>query len=170
MFFNRLGEIRDRSYENQRYRASGLNLLVAAIILWNTVYLQRAVEHLRRQGIAPAPISDSPPKRFAIAAMLSNGLGEFSGTSIMRKPSSKRISATGIDSSGLMPRGMAMKGSGLRYWFSIVINFPIVILHCVQDDMMFDVGFYCNRFAACASRNNPIAVTFSSAIVAPMPE
>jgi TnpA family transposase len=33
VFFNRLGEIRDRSYENQRHRASGLNLLVAAIIL-----------------------------------------------------------------------------------------------------------------------------------------
>ncbi|MGF6415735.1 TnpA family transposase [Paraburkholderia sp. MM5482-R2] len=26
VFFYRLGEIRDRSYENQRYRASGLNL------------------------------------------------------------------------------------------------------------------------------------------------
>ena len=39
VFFNRLGEIRDRSFENQRYRASGLNLVVAAIILWNTVYL-----------------------------------------------------------------------------------------------------------------------------------
>jgi TnpA family transposase len=26
VFFNRLGEIRDRSFENQRYRASGLNL------------------------------------------------------------------------------------------------------------------------------------------------
>ena len=32
VFFNRLGEIRDRSYENQSHRASGLNLLVAAII------------------------------------------------------------------------------------------------------------------------------------------
>jgi TnpA family transposase len=39
--FNRLGEIRDRSFENQRHRASGLNLLVAAITLWNTVYLER---------------------------------------------------------------------------------------------------------------------------------
>jgi TnpA family transposase len=28
VFFNRLGEIRDRSFENQRYRASGLNLVV----------------------------------------------------------------------------------------------------------------------------------------------
>jgi TnpA family transposase len=44
VFFNRLGEIRDRSYDNQRHRASGLNLLVAAIILWNTVYLQRAID------------------------------------------------------------------------------------------------------------------------------
>ena len=55
VFFNRLGEIRDRSYENQRHRASGLNLLVAAIILWNTVYLQRAVDYLRKQGHHPAP-------------------------------------------------------------------------------------------------------------------
>lgn len=55
VFFNRLGEIRDRSYENQRYRASGLNLLVTAIILWNTVYLQRAVDHLRTLGHEPGP-------------------------------------------------------------------------------------------------------------------
>jgi TnpA family transposase len=37
VFFNRLGEIRDRSFEQQRYRASGLNLVTAAIVLWNTV-------------------------------------------------------------------------------------------------------------------------------------
>jgi hypothetical protein len=43
VFFHRLGEIRDRTFENQRYRDSGLNLAVAAIILWNTVYLSRAV-------------------------------------------------------------------------------------------------------------------------------
>ena len=51
-----LAEIRDRSYENQLHRASGLNLLVAAIILWNTVYLQRAVDHIRKQGRHPAPV------------------------------------------------------------------------------------------------------------------
>jgi Tn3 transposase DDE domain len=50
VFFNRLGELRDRSFENQRYRASGLNLLVAAIVLWNTVYLGRVVQALREQG------------------------------------------------------------------------------------------------------------------------
>jgi len=54
VFFHRLGEIRDRSYENQRYRASGLNLVTAAIVLWNTVYLERAVAALR----AVQPIDD----------------------------------------------------------------------------------------------------------------
>ena len=43
VFFNRLGELHDRTHENQRHRASGLNLVVAAIVLWNTVYLERAV-------------------------------------------------------------------------------------------------------------------------------
>ena len=47
VFFNRLGEVRERSYEDQCYRASGLNLVVAAIILWNTVYLERTVDKLR---------------------------------------------------------------------------------------------------------------------------
>jgi len=46
VFLNRLSEIRDRSFENQRYRASGLNLVMTAIILWNTVYLERAIKSL----------------------------------------------------------------------------------------------------------------------------
>ena len=50
VFFNRLGEIRDRSFEQQRYRASGLNLLTAAIVLWNTVYLDRTVATLTSNG------------------------------------------------------------------------------------------------------------------------
>jgi TnpA family transposase len=33
VFFNRQGDLRDRSFENQLYRASGLNLIVAVIIL-----------------------------------------------------------------------------------------------------------------------------------------
>ena len=51
VFINRQGEIRDRSFENQRYRASGLNQVVAAIILWNTVYLERSIEALRDSGV-----------------------------------------------------------------------------------------------------------------------
>lgn len=48
VFFNRLGEVRDRSFEQQRYRASGLNLVTAAIVLWNTVYLERATLSLQK--------------------------------------------------------------------------------------------------------------------------
>ena len=48
--FNRLGELRDRTFDAQRYRASGLNLVVAAIILWNTVYLDRALAALSEAG------------------------------------------------------------------------------------------------------------------------
>jgi TnpA family transposase len=54
VFFNRLGELRDRTFENQSYRASGLNLVAAAVILWNAVYLARAVDALRaRDEIVP---------------------------------------------------------------------------------------------------------------------
>ena len=49
VFFNRLGEVRDRSFEQQRYRASGLNLVTAAIVLWNTTYLERATQALSTQ-------------------------------------------------------------------------------------------------------------------------
>ncbi|MEN1361537.1 Tn3 family transposase, partial [Pseudomonas aeruginosa] len=52
VFFNRLGEIRDRSFEQQRYRVSGLYLVTAAIVLWNTVYLERAANALRGHGQA----------------------------------------------------------------------------------------------------------------------
>ena len=38
------------TFENQFFRASGLNLLVAAIILWNTRYLEATYRELRRQG------------------------------------------------------------------------------------------------------------------------
>lgn len=50
VFFCQLGELRDRTFENQVYRASGLNLLVAAIIFWNTRYLQEAAVDL---GVGP---------------------------------------------------------------------------------------------------------------------
>ena len=52
VFFHRQGEIRDRTFENQSFRASGLSLITAAIVHWNTVYLDRAVQQLRAQGVA----------------------------------------------------------------------------------------------------------------------
>ena len=48
VFIHRLGEIRDRTFENQKHRASGLNLLITAIILWNTRYLAQAIQALRQ--------------------------------------------------------------------------------------------------------------------------
>ena len=47
VFFHERGEIRDRPFESQAFRASGLNLVVSAIAHWNTVYIERAVTHLR---------------------------------------------------------------------------------------------------------------------------
>ena len=51
VFFHRQGEIRDRTFENQSFRASGLSLITWAIVHWNTVYLDRVVQRLRAQGM-----------------------------------------------------------------------------------------------------------------------
>ena len=53
VFFNRLGEVRDRSFESQSYRVSGLNLVVAAIIVWNTVHLEEAIAEVRKRRTVP---------------------------------------------------------------------------------------------------------------------
>jgi TnpA family transposase len=52
VFFNRLGQVRDRAHENQHQRACGLNLLIAAIVLWNSRYLELAAALLRERGHA----------------------------------------------------------------------------------------------------------------------
>ena len=55
--FHRLGRLRDRATKTQQYRASGLATVTAAIALWNTVYLGRALDDLRRGGeIIPDPL------------------------------------------------------------------------------------------------------------------
>lgn len=51
VFFHERGEIRDRSFESQPFRVSGLNLVVSAIVHWNTVYLDRAVTRLKQEGV-----------------------------------------------------------------------------------------------------------------------
>ncbi|MGL4959627.1 MAG: Tn3 family transposase [Inquilinus sp.] len=43
--FHRLGRLRDRTLEDQKHRASGLYLVVASNILWNTDYIERAISH-----------------------------------------------------------------------------------------------------------------------------
>ncbi|MGR4154319.1 Tn3 family transposase [Klebsiella pneumoniae] len=44
------GENQGSELEMQRSRASGLNLVTAAIVLWNTVYLERATQGLVEAG------------------------------------------------------------------------------------------------------------------------
>lgn len=58
--FHRLGRFRDRGVENQQMRAAALNLVTAAIILFNCRYLDRAVGELRRRGTALDPAQLSP--------------------------------------------------------------------------------------------------------------
>ena len=48
--FHRLGRLHDRTTQAQQHRASGLALVTAAITLWNTVYLGRALDAARRRG------------------------------------------------------------------------------------------------------------------------
>src|SRR5580704_2939942 len=50
VFFHGRGEVRDRSFDNQAFRASGLNLVVSAIVHWNTVYFARVVDSLKGKG------------------------------------------------------------------------------------------------------------------------
>lgn len=54
VFFYRRGTVQEKSFEEMASRASGLNLVVAAIILWNTVYLQKAIQRLEERN-APIP-------------------------------------------------------------------------------------------------------------------
>lgn len=50
VFVHRHGKVHDRSVDDQVERASGLNLVLAAIVLWNTVYLGAALEQARAAG------------------------------------------------------------------------------------------------------------------------
>jgi TnpA family transposase len=47
LFFGRLGELRDRVFEDQMHRASCLHLIMAAIAAWNTVYLTEYASGVR---------------------------------------------------------------------------------------------------------------------------
>ena len=46
------GRIAERGHEAQQFRASGLNLVIAAIVYWNSTYIADAVAHLRAEGQA----------------------------------------------------------------------------------------------------------------------
>lgn len=45
--FSKQGELRDRTYEDQLNAASSLNLLLAAVVCWNTIHIQACLKRLR---------------------------------------------------------------------------------------------------------------------------
>jgi Tn3 transposase DDE domain len=74
-------EIRDRSFENQRNRAGGLNLATAAIVLWNTIYLERA------KAFWPA----AADRRCLIASLAPLGWNHINLTGDYRRQGDKRV-------------------------------------------------------------------------------
>ena len=49
IFFGKRGEMRERELQDQLQRASALNIIMNAICIWNTRYLQEAINHLKKQ-------------------------------------------------------------------------------------------------------------------------
>ncbi|MCY1371028.1 hypothetical protein D9M69_581550 [compost metagenome] len=64
----------------------------------------------------PAPIRQSAGRASRIARMLRSGSGEFSGTSMRRKPVSYKARPMAMASSGLRPRRMAIRPHPDRAW------------------------------------------------------
>jgi TnpA family transposase len=50
VFTFKQGRVADRGHDAQQFRASGLNLVIAAIVYWNSTYIADAVAHLRAEG------------------------------------------------------------------------------------------------------------------------
>jgi Tn3 transposase DDE domain len=85
IFFHSLGERRDRAFENQFFRGSGLNLLVAAVILWNTKYLERDL------GRAPASATCHPTRDAAWLGAHQPNLGPIQNAFFLRSISCQII-------------------------------------------------------------------------------
>jgi TnpA family transposase len=62
LFYGGQGEIRDRTYEEQLNAASSLNLLLAVIVVWNTVHIQACLRRLKADG---RPVEDDDLKHLS---------------------------------------------------------------------------------------------------------
>jgi TnpA family transposase len=54
VFTFKQGRVADRGHDARQFRASGLNLVIAAIVYWNSTYIADAAAHLRARG-QPVP-------------------------------------------------------------------------------------------------------------------
>lgn len=74
------GELRERDLQDQLQRASALNILINAISIWNTVYLEKAVEYQKKhKGIDENLLKHISPLNWTHI----NFLGEYSFQSNM---------------------------------------------------------------------------------------
>ena len=55
VFHGRRGDLYQRYREGQEEQLGALGLVVNALVLWNTIYMQEALDHLRNQGLAVRP-------------------------------------------------------------------------------------------------------------------
>jgi hypothetical protein len=78
VFTQKQGRLTDRTVESQEFRASGLNLVTAAIVYWNTLYMGRAVDHLRGAG--------HPPPDHLLAHVAPLGWSRLTGDYVWREP------------------------------------------------------------------------------------
>jgi TnpA family transposase len=64
------GRIAGRSAEAQQFRASGLNLVIAAILFWNSTYIADAIAHLRatEQSVPDAWLAHTSPLSWSTSA------------------------------------------------------------------------------------------------------
>jgi hypothetical protein len=59
LFFGKLGILREFSIKNQFQRAAALNILINAISIWNTVYLNKAITELKQRNVKMIPVPQS---------------------------------------------------------------------------------------------------------------
>src|SRR4029078_7844981 len=55
IFHGQRGEVRQRYREGQEDQLGALGLVVNAVVLWNTLYMDAALGHLRRRGVETKP-------------------------------------------------------------------------------------------------------------------
>jgi hypothetical protein len=67
LFFAREGVVSQKYEEGQAHQAGCLNLLTNAVVVWNTVYMQAALDALRREGypVQEEDLAHLWPTRFA---------------------------------------------------------------------------------------------------------
>ncbi len=84
----RQGRMVNRTHEALQYRASGLNLVIAAIVYWNSTYLADAVDHPRasERTVDPELLPHSSPVGWEHIAFSGDFLWDRAAERTRRKP------------------------------------------------------------------------------------